>query len=249
MLDKKFKDWFLGFFEAEGSLIVTNRGDLHFVITQKYNSIWVLYYIKYTLGFGSVIKQGKTLFRYVVQDKDELRKIIEILNGNIVQNYKYNDLEKFIISYNNYYKDNLSFIEERKQPTLDDAWLSGFIDGKGCFNILYLSTKDEFNIRFLVSQNEDLNFLKDVLKRGTIEKNKKLGKNIYEIKDSKINITNMEIIDEYLKKFELKTNKANNYGLWHYLKNQINKERKNGMKNEEKLNLINLIKKHNENME
>jgi hypothetical protein len=88
---KRFKDipdsfleWFIGFVEGDGCFVMNSRGDLSFVITQSTTDIQVLLYIQKTLGFGSVIKQGETTSRFVVQDLRHLHKIILILNGNLL---------------------------------------------------------------------------------------------------------------------------------------------------------------------
>ena len=44
----------------------------------------VLKYIQVSLGFGSIIKQGETTYRYVGQDKLGLMLIGHIINGNVV---------------------------------------------------------------------------------------------------------------------------------------------------------------------
>ena len=61
--------WFRGFLEGNGSFIVAKRGDLSTVITQDTRDIQVLYMIQEVLGFGRVVKQGVTTYRFIIQDK------------------------------------------------------------------------------------------------------------------------------------------------------------------------------------
>lgn len=70
--------WLIGFAEGDGSFIVTNRGDLMFVITQNNYNIEILHEIQQGLGVGRVIIQSKALnaSRYIVQDQIGLSLIV-----------------------------------------------------------------------------------------------------------------------------------------------------------------------------
>jgi hypothetical protein len=73
------------------------------------------------LGFGSVIKQSPTVFRYVVQDKEGLLKILNMVNGNLVLYKKRQQLELFINIYNMKYGYTLPYLDNLNIPTLNDA--------------------------------------------------------------------------------------------------------------------------------
>jgi hypothetical protein len=47
-----------------------------------------------------------------------------------------------IDAFNKYYKTNVLFIERINNPTLNNAWLSGFTDAVGCFTISVLKRSD-----------------------------------------------------------------------------------------------------------
>jgi hypothetical protein len=81
---KEFLAWFIGFSEGDGSFIKATRGDLHFVVVQESKYDYILHYIQSQLGFGKVLKQGKTTSRFIVQDALNLYLIALIFNGNIV---------------------------------------------------------------------------------------------------------------------------------------------------------------------
>ena len=70
--------------EGDGSFTTAKRGDVYFVVVQDYRDIQVLHMIQKTLGFGKVIKQGKTTSRFVVQDKKGLYLLCLLFNGNLV---------------------------------------------------------------------------------------------------------------------------------------------------------------------
>ncbi len=227
--DETFHSWFLGFFEAEGCLLVSQReGIPQFIITQGFRNIFVLYYIKSQLGFGRVIKQGPFTFRYVVQDRDGILALINLLNNKLVLKKRQLDLITFIKACNSYYGFELiTYPLSDIKPTLADSWLAGFADGDGCFNISFIVTKSKFNIRFILSQQEDLSFMREVFGVGSVTFNRSNGNCDFTISDwSPVSPltergANIEIVIKYFQEHPLKTWKLNSYALWFYLQNQI----------------------------
>jgi len=109
LLNKKapnflFLTWLIGFTEGDGSFLRANRGDLSFIITQDSRDIQVLNMIQKTLGFGKVIKQGKTTSRFVVQDKKGLYLVATLFNNNLVTYSKIFNFYKFLLLLNIYNK-------------------------------------------------------------------------------------------------------------------------------------------------
>jgi hypothetical protein len=100
--DYNFLTWLIGFTEGDGSFIISKRKDISFVITQDTRDIQVLNMIQENLGFGKVIKQGKTTSRFIVKDKKGLYMIATLFNNNLVTYSKILSFEKFIIALNNY---------------------------------------------------------------------------------------------------------------------------------------------------
>nr|BBH42955.1 LAGLIDADG homing endonuclease [Marophrys sp. SRT127] len=238
--EKWFHEWLIGFIEGDGSFTVSKRGDLQFVITQGYQNIHVLYYIKMKLNLGRVVKQGVRTFRFVVQDEEGLKKIINFVNGWFVLPKTKRKLEKFIHAFNDHYcssrptgadsnKTDLLTVSPsrwgRAEPSLENAWIAGFTDAEGCFSISYVTTKKKFNIRYLVSQQDDLTFLKQVFAGiGAVEYNKRYNCYSFVIGDwssSKKRPLNIDIVIEYFRINPLLTTKRNSYALWFYLQNQI----------------------------
>jgi len=66
------------------------RGYLVFKVTQSSVDAQVLFYIEKELGFGSVTVESKLnqIHPYRVRDKDNLLKIIKIVNGNLITKNK-----------------------------------------------------------------------------------------------------------------------------------------------------------------
>jgi hypothetical protein len=85
-LDLRFKYWFIGFTEGDGSFIVDNRGSLTFVVTQSSVDVEILFYIQNQLKFGFVRKQCKAsnTHRFRVGNQKDILKLIHIFNGNLL---------------------------------------------------------------------------------------------------------------------------------------------------------------------
>jgi hypothetical protein len=220
-LSKDSLDWFIGFSEAEASFIVATNGSLHFVLTQGHKNMAILHEIQVMLGFGSINKQGARTFRYVVQDKEGMGNIIEIFNGRLILEKRKEELKRFIEVYNQVYGTSIEYIESKRMPTKEDAWLSGFTDGVGCFIADYIITKEKFQIRYIISQKEDLSAMAAVLD-GQFYHNKSTYHDHISFVDLENSIgKNTQWVYEYFRKFPLKTTKKNSYHLWCYIRNKL----------------------------
>jgi LAGLIDADG endonuclease len=162
--DFSFLTWFIGFTEGDGCFTVARRGDISFVITQNTKDIQVLNMIQNVLGFGKVIKQGKTTSRFVVQDKKGLYLLATLFNNNLVTHDKIMGFNKFLLALNKYIqKGTMKFspltnpsansLKLAPIPTLEDSWFAGFSDSEGCFSVSVKSLGSGFNICFDIAQN------------------------------------------------------------------------------------------------
>ena len=237
----QFLDWFIGFSEGEASWTITKRGDLSFVVTQSSKDVKVLHYILNNLGFGKVIIQSKinNTHRYVVQDFNNLYLICLLFNGNMVfpsRKLKF-DLfltkfnEKILTIWNNKFNSKyLIFpINNLIHPSLNDAWLSGFVDGEGCFhlsfnnktykNVFDIAQKWDINKEILIKINELLhsNYKEGESKTKNIYKHS--VSNIYYIRIYKISICQSFYF--YFDNFPLQTNKNISYNKWKELHKRI----------------------------
>lgn len=129
-LDDNFKWWFIGFTEGDGSFILNKDGYLEFKITQSSIDAQILFYIKKQLGFGSVSLQDKVnkTHHFRVRDKNNILKLIQIFNGNILTKFKLNQFKLWMWGFNKIYKMDILCIEPKHKLNLDNAWLSGFTD-------------------------------------------------------------------------------------------------------------------------
>jgi hypothetical protein len=219
-ISKDWLNWFIGFSEGDGSFIVDNRNNLQFVITQK--DIKVLNMIYNTLNFGRVIKQGKLTYRFIVEQKNLIELIVLIFNGNMLLPSRINRFKKFLEVYNKkaikgkIILSQIEFITPQNEPSLDNAWLSGFTDAEGCFTISIKKTTG-FAIRFILSQKheENLTFFSKLIllfNTGIIENHHNHDNYSYVVSGLK-NCSKL-LESNYFEKFNLKTNKNNSYLLW-----------------------------------
>lgn len=157
-----FNNWFIGFFEGDGSFIVDNKNNRPWgiVINQKDNK--VLYYIKNNLKVGT-IREYRGVYRWSISRKKDLFYILEKLNGNLLLKKTNRCLKKVIESFNIHYKlekDDPFYLTYKGMGSFDynNSWLAGFIDAEGCFNIRIVSLykkKEEF-LNLLPNEDKDL---------------------------------------------------------------------------------------------
>jgi len=83
----------------------------------------VLFYIKKTLGFGSVTLQSdiSNTHQFTVRDKNNLIKIINIFNGNLITKAKIVQFELFVQAFNLKYNTNINLINSTLKVSLDNA--------------------------------------------------------------------------------------------------------------------------------
>jgi hypothetical protein len=242
LLNKKAPDfgfitWFLGFTEGGGSYISASRGAISFFITHNTRDIQVLNMIKVNLGLGTVIKQGKTSSRFIIQDKNGLYLVGLLFNKNLVTKSKIVSYNKFIIllnSYNNKGRINYPIInncsgpvpknfplERQVLPTLQDDWICGFTDSEGCFSVSIRENKG-FSICFDITQKSVenkylLEYLQFLFTVGTIYTHS--SKDCYNFRISGIN--NSVKLFPYFDSHPLKSQKLKSYVLWKNLHSRL----------------------------
>nr|BAA33464.1 unnamed protein product [Scenedesmus quadricauda] len=217
LANQAFLEWFIGFFEGDGSLIMTKRGNLMFVITIHTRDKQILEKIQKTLGFGSVIVQGPTTHRYVVQNHPDLYKILCILNGNLILPARKEILKKFVRAYNEKaLRNNLLPVNHKESvclPAPYSAWTCGFTDAEGCFTISFLPGTP-FRIRYILTQKTTrlfYNTLLNFFNTGAIEKHSRPNVFSYVMSACK-NCYN--VVYPYFKEFPLQTKKAQSFKIW-----------------------------------
>jgi len=227
-LNDKFKWWLIGFAEGDGHFGVNKKGYLVFKITQSSLDAQVLFYIKKTLGFGSVTLQSdiSNTHQFTVRDKNNLIKIINIFNGNLITKAKIVQFELFVQAFNLKYNTNINLINSTLKVSLDNAWLSGFTDAEGCFTCsAYLSkarNKHIVTVRYVISQKDDVefsNYLANMI-NGYVSYLKS-----YDGYNTVVNSSKLSTIIKYINTFPLQTKKHISYIRWLKVhKKVLNKE-------------------------
>jgi hypothetical protein len=238
--------WFIGFSEGDGAILTYNN-KLQFVLTQKEGAI--LYHIQEVLGFGTVKKVGnnntavarvnKEYYRFVVQDYKHILILALIFNGNLVLLNRLKQLSKWINVINNKnivinstslqrrYLNKIDFIDKLKLPSLSDAWLSGFTDAEGCFNInIGVRQKGKRVIlRFLLDQKDaylTLLNIRNLLGFGKVSLRSKT-QSVYRYTNN--SFKGLIPVVSYFNNYPLKTNKSLSLDNWSKVYNMVhNKE-------------------------
>lgn len=246
-IDYTFKWWLIGFAEGDGYFGVDKKGYLIFKVTQSTIDCKVLFFIKKSLGFGSVSLQSElsNTHQYRVRDKNNLIKIINIFNGNLITKAKTAQFKLFLEAFNNKYNTDITFIECNKKVTLDNAWLSGFTDAEGCFtSSTYLSkTTNKYivTVRYIISQKNDIEFSQYLA--GLINGYTTYIKSYYGY-NTVVNHSKLNIIVNYIKIYPLKTKKHVSYLRWLKVYELVKNKHHHNSKGIEKIkSLIKLINK------
>ena len=226
-IDPKFLEWFIGFSEGDGALLL-NKNQPRFVLTQKEGDI--LYLIQKTLGFGKISYYPNDFYRYIVSNKEDIVKLIYIFNGNLVLLHRINQLSLWIHIFNlkQYYSYPCIMIPIL--PSLNDGWLSGFIDAEGCFNVSIhnrknTKTNSRVMLRFILDQKNSESLFKSIynlFNYGFISLRFKTN-NVFRFTIN--SFEGLVFVRQYLDNFPLKTKKLISYSLWLKILNMIlNKE-------------------------
>ncbi len=213
----RFKWWLIGFAEGDGHFGIDKRGYLVFKLTQTSTDAQVLFYVKKSLGFGSVSVQStiNNTHQFRVRDKDNLCKIINIFNGNLITKAKRLQFKSFLQAFNEKYNTKINFINSINKVSLDNAWLSGLTDAEGCFTCsAYLNkttNKHIVTVRYIIFQKDDIEFSSHLanLVNGYVSYLKS-----YDGYNTIVNSTRLSIMIKYINSFPLQTKKHISYIRW-----------------------------------
>lgn len=158
-IDTNWLEWFIGFVEGDGGLYTRSNGRLYLVVTQQEQKI--LRHIQSILGFGVVrFDSGVKAYRYIVEDKANIKLLAHLFNGNLVLPHRISQLYAWISILSNAATTNICkpqpglsrrlgavnlkapgtchveivLVSKPAVFTLSDALLSGFTDAEGCFS-------------------------------------------------------------------------------------------------------------------
>jgi hypothetical protein len=230
----KFKLWFIGFCEGDGSFIINKDGYLEFRITQSSKDAQILFMIKKELGFGVVRIQDsiKNTHCYRVRDKKNILKLISIFNGNIFIYSRKEQFKLWLNAFNLKYKENILYLDKKFKPSLNDAWISGFTDAEGCFNCSVYENKSNtvklVRLRYILSQKgntENMDYLANILN------GKKHYLKSYDGYNVTVNTTRLSRIIQYFSFYPLRTKKYIIYFNWKKIYNIVINKKHNNPRN------------------
>ncbi len=226
-ISEDWLSWFVGFTEGDGAILNYN-GRPRFVLTQKEESI--LNHIKNTLDFGTVRKNdtgGTVYYRYIVEDFKGILLLALIFNGNLCLKNRVTQLGKWITEINlrlstptsNIYGlcSTVSLITTLFKPSITNAWLSGFTDAEGCFNVSIIKRDNTVSgssviLRFIIDQKNSLYLLTLIRDQFGYGKVIVRSKDMYRFYcNSYIGLSS---VNSYFSTFTLKSKKAVSYAYW-----------------------------------
>lgn len=217
--------WFIGFVEGDGAIqSYSNNTRVRFVLTQKESNI--LYHIHKTLGIGVVkhFPQGTSgnkndFYRLIIDNPSEILLLAFLFNGNLALTHRIQQLLFWVKVLNKKFGENtIVFINKAVSITLQDAWLSGFTDAEGCFNVSITSNTRYalgyvIKMRFILDQKDEaiLNIVKDLFGFGKVTLR---SKTIDVYRYTATGFKSMNDVISYFNLFPLLTKKALSYDKW-----------------------------------
>ena len=206
-VNKRFKEWLIGFTEGDGSFIITN-GKPRYSIHLNKMDLPLLYYIQSELKMGNVyISKNSAIL--IVKAKGDILKLIEIFNGNIYLDKVRKRFGEWVRCYNSRYNTEIKLKNDKRVINLKNDWLAGLTDAEGCLTIT-VSGKKVFQ-RYILAQKDadlELNKIAELL-NGNCDNNKeKNGRRVV------VSYRKAETLIEYLNRCELRSVKRISFKKW-----------------------------------
>jgi len=217
--------WFVGFVEGDGAIQTYANGTrVRFVLTQKESAI--LFHIQKKLGIGTVkhFPQGKSgnkndFYRWSVDNFSHILLLAFLFNGNLALTHRIQQLSFWIQTLNNRFgKDSILFISIPVTISLKDAWLSGFTDAEGCFNVSITSNARYalgyvIKMRYLLDQKDSsiLLIIRNIFGFGKVTLRSNTD-GVYRY--TATGFKSMNVVISYFKNFPLLTKKGHSFEKW-----------------------------------
>lgn len=154
---------------------------------------------------------------------EDIYLLILLFNGNLVLPHRIQQLGVWLATYNrrNITVYTITLITTVVTITLNDAWLSGFTDAEGCFNVFIQKSRlYGVVIRFLLDQKcqQTLMTVQTLFSFGTVTlRNNTNG--VYRYVAS--GIVNVSVVRAYFEKFPLRTKKQYSFEKWSQIHSMV----------------------------
>ena len=139
--DEQFGHYLAGLIDGDGHF--SSKQQL--VIVFHTLDVSLAYYIKERVGFGSVKKvKNKNAYLIIIAAREGLEKVINLINGKIRTDNKFNQVTNNILSHHNFFEfgKTISF-KLNLDNDLKNHWLAGFSDASATFQIELITRKDQ----------------------------------------------------------------------------------------------------------
>lgn len=170
-ISQEFLEWFIGFFEGEGSFLSGNTLDkrnhstntrLRIAISQKEKRI--LEMIQKTFGFGSLQcweRNQNIYWRWSVDSKESVEGLAYLFSGNLSLGKRQTRFIEWIVFGQKKEMFQKPFQIKpwawQANINLENAWFCGFVDGEGCFTVSKHLPKKKSLKKFLQKQQKEKN--------------------------------------------------------------------------------------------
>lgn len=205
LTDLEFGFYLAGLIEGDGWC-----GNKTIQILFHESDTFLAYYLKKRIGYGNVYKiKDKKAVRYICNHTKGLEVIINLINGKLVSNYKYDQL----IKHNYPSLFNITILKPTQIISLNNHWLAGFTDADGCFYISVVKSKSHsigYSVRleYSLKQNDSLplTLLYNLIKKGNLSH---YSTGIWCYKST--GYSTAHILIQYFDKFNLQSSKFVNF--------------------------------------
>jgi hypothetical protein len=224
--------WFIGFAEGDGAFQTYDGGKrMRFVLTQKEKDI--LYKIQYIFNIGVVkhFPQGKSgknndFYRWMVDNPLHILLLAFLFNGNLAQSHRIKQLTLWVDALNNRFgSETIKLNNTPITVNLKSAWLSGFTDAEGCFNVSITANSryvlgHVIKMRYILDQKDSVILSKICEEFGFGKVTLRSGKkDVY-----RYTVTGFKRLNDVIKYFELfplQTKKALAFEKWLIVHKQV----------------------------
>ena len=129
--DDEFGHYLAGLIDGDGSF---SKYSAQIVFSELDASL--AYYIIKRLGYGKVTKlKNKKAIILTITHRDGLTKLLNLINGKIRTQFKYDAIYKYILNVYKLPLDLNNNFHLNYSTDIDNHWLAGFIDADGSFQI------------------------------------------------------------------------------------------------------------------
>ena len=189
----EFKQWLAGLTDGDGYIYVNTKGYVGFELTLNSLDEKVLRLLQNKFGGRIHARAGLNAVRYRTQQKDTVYKIIQCLNGLVINNIRLAQLHKACLALN-------IPILDPQLPDINSAYISGLFDSDGYINIYKSFYSDTYRYQLTIAISNkslcNIEFLTKVI-GGKIYFDKRLNGHYKWIANSKL--LHLKLYDYFLK--------------------------------------------------